>query len=74
MDTISEKREVKSDFKLHYCSWFRCLADTKYCEFGCAIMHEKKLKNPHLSYDKLSCLWRYNEDMYLDIRQKGLGT
>ena len=69
MDSIPEKREVKSDFDFDYCSQFCCLVDKKYCEFYCETMQRTKLKNPNLSYDELFCLWRCPEDEYLTRRK-----
>ena len=68
METIPEKREVKSDFDLHYCTMNRCLVDTEYCKLKCRFSNFKSVSiDFHFGTDK--CSAKIPEEKYIDIRR-----
>lgn len=68
MEATPEKAEVKSDFKLHYCTMYRCLVDSEYCKLTCRFANSKSnIIDFHFGTDK--CLAKLPEEKYAEIRK-----
>lgn len=65
MELIEEKRETKSDFNFHCCTFHKSLIDDDYCKFGCKVGYVIAMKILNSGV----CPYKFPEEKYYEDRK-----